>query len=564
MSKQLLGMVTAPASLPTLVSRATCEEPLPPPCDPLLAPPIANHVGAHLTSLVIPTIPLPPLQVSPAIEVLNSAELKITPVIRVLEFGGAVGKAYPGNRPVRQWLVARWRHTPAWLASLVVHLTFMILCGTIMFPYGNQQVTHLLMVLMNGENVENVEEFDSHSITLTPSQQFVESSQLGERDGANPADPAELLAHSEFDATSPPAPPALMDGLDRLVSAPAATESEHGAPPRDVEQTLLGRKSPLDAEARIAEATTTQDTVVERFIEFDIGRLQGEEGARARRDFDSLGVESLSALVKGFNRSAYISASCPVRVLESKLNYVLSQTNDPTSLQYVLDNVGKGVAADAVHAQILQKFRTALRKRVFGEEFIRDALRERGTPSMEYLSSSIQELSATAPDQLNEALRSEQLDRRLAAVIAISLRDTVGVMPPGQRADLAKRLIGLLADPDEPMRTETHRALLTLSFEDVRGNPDSQLVLSDPERAAKQWSIAWEKFSQSHRLDARAASALKIADSARKSRQTKTATAKYRQIISEFPGTTAASEAQDRLDGKPAPAPVTNSNSRRR
>ena len=99
-------------------------------------------------------------------------------------------------------------------------------------------------------------------------------------------------------------------------------------------------------------------------------------------------------------------------------------------------------------------------------------------------------------------------------------------------------------EPDERLRREAHRALVTLSFEDVKGAPAETLVSDDPEAAARTWKEAWDHF-RSRKVEARANSALKLADAVRDRQK---AAERYHQVIRDFPGTSAAEKATERLN----------------
>src|SRR5260370_42166624 len=53
------------------------------------------------------------------------------------------------------------------------------------------------------------------------------------------------------------------------------------------------------------------DAIIERFIQYDIGKLKGAEGRKALADFLALGPEAVFSLIDGFNRAANLEHSCP-------------------------------------------------------------------------------------------------------------------------------------------------------------------------------------------------------------------------------------------------------------
>jgi hypothetical protein len=85
------------------------------------------------------------------------------------------------------------------------------------------------------------------------------------------------------------------------------------------------------------------DRIIDRFIEYDLGRLKGEEGKQALRDFNDLGPEAIFALIRGMNRAAAIESSCPAVVISKKVNAILRSTKDHDLLDYARENIGLGV-----------------------------------------------------------------------------------------------------------------------------------------------------------------------------------------------------------------------------
>jgi hypothetical protein len=96
------------------------------------------------------------------------------------------------------------------------------------------------------------------------------------------------------------------------------------------------------------------DEIVDRFIQYDIGRLQGAAGMHARWEFERLGPEAIPALVRGLNKSASIRASCPIAVISSKLHRLLAVSEDPTHAKYAIENVGRNISWNAPHYRAIQ------------------------------------------------------------------------------------------------------------------------------------------------------------------------------------------------------------------
>src|SRR5205085_5707284 len=84
------------------------------------------------------------------------------------------------------------------------------------------------------------------------------------------------------------------------------------------------------------------DAIVDRFIQYDTGRLRGPDAKKALEDFQRLGPEATFALIRGLNRAAAIDHSCPALTIGRKLSGILKTTKDTELLQFARENVGAG------------------------------------------------------------------------------------------------------------------------------------------------------------------------------------------------------------------------------
>jgi hypothetical protein len=111
------------------------------------------------------------------------------------------------------------------------------------------------------------------------------------------------------------------------------------------------------------------DEIVERFIQYDTGKLRGEDGKKALKDFQALGPEATFALIRGLNRSAGIEATCPAATIGKKLVGILRTSNDPDLLEFARENVGAGITRSP-HMGILKDVRLAatLRKKALASK----------------------------------------------------------------------------------------------------------------------------------------------------------------------------------------------------
>lgn len=99
---------------------------------------------------------------------------------------------------------------------------------------------------------------------------------------------------------------------------------------------------------RIGELTAEEedklDQVIDRFIEYDIGKLRGAEGKKALEDFSKLGPESIPSLIRGLNKAASLSHSCPAVSIGKKLSRLLASSEDDKVLDFARENIGAGVS----------------------------------------------------------------------------------------------------------------------------------------------------------------------------------------------------------------------------
>jgi hypothetical protein len=273
------------------------------------------------------------------------------------------------------------------------------------------------------------------------------------------------------------------------------------------------------------------DEIVDRYILFDIGRLQGKEGAKALKDFKALGPEAIPSLVRGLNRAAKIEHSCPVVVIAQKLGRLLSASEDPELMEYVKDNIGSGVGPTR-HAGVLQDLRLAVSMR-------KNALARRATSSPALktpramtvaeladaasiergprLRSLLMELVKRRGEEVGPALANaagsydkeiqklgrDLLDRYLSrqgeAIVKEKLRDDLVEMRKSALRVVAAKmprlggeLIELLGDDKDEVRAAAHEALVKLG----RGQDFGPAADAGKERIAEaqaKWRNWWDR-----------------------------------------------------------------------
>jgi hypothetical protein len=106
------------------------------------------------------------------------------------------------------------------------------------------------------------------------------------------------------------------------------------------------------------------DDIIERFIEYDSGKLKGADGKKALADFQKLGPDAIPALLRGLNRAALIEHSCPAVQITKKLAKMLGSSRDVELLEFARENAGTGIERSR-HLGIIKDLRVLcmLRKR---------------------------------------------------------------------------------------------------------------------------------------------------------------------------------------------------------
>lgn len=273
-----------------------------------------------------------------------------------------------------------------------------------------------------------------------------------------------------------------------------------------------------------------QDRIIDRFILFDTGRLQGLEGAKAKAEFDRLGPEATFALIRGLNRSALIEHSCPVVVIGKKLGRIFAGSNDAELLEFARENIGAGVARTR-HSGVLTELRTLCiqRKAVVArntpagaggksprlmsvgelteaagsergprlKEVLVELEQRKGTEVMGTLSTAAasyegdvqqlardllaRHLARLAPLILKEKLKDERAEVRRAAIVVVGLREP----------RLVGDTIDLVADPDAGVRAMAQQTLVRLSRIDL--GPGLNASKAEQEAAVKRWREWWSR-----------------------------------------------------------------------
>jgi hypothetical protein len=271
------------------------------------------------------------------------------------------------------------------------------------------------------------------------------------------------------------------------------------------------------------------DKIIDRFMLYDIGRLQGDDARKALKDFKDLGPEAIPALVRGVNRAARIEHSCPVVVIAQKLGRLLQASADQELLEYARDNIGSGVGRTR-HAGVLQDLRMGItmhknavaRRPPSGPKSPRlmtvvelaDAGSTERGPRLQSILVELEKRRGkeVLPGLANAAgsydkdiqklgrdLLERHLSRQTEAVVKEKLKDElVEVRKAAVRVVAAKmprlagELIDVLADEQAEVRAAAHDALVKLSHGEDFG-PAADAGKEQVAEAQGKWRSWWDR-----------------------------------------------------------------------
>ncbi|HVS34235.1 MAG TPA: hypothetical protein VMS17_01560 [Gemmataceae bacterium] len=270
------------------------------------------------------------------------------------------------------------------------------------------------------------------------------------------------------------------------------------------------------------------DNIIDRFMLFDTGQLKGEEGKKARDDFDRLGPEAIPALIRGINRAAVMENSCPTLVIAKKLAKMLIASDDAELLDFAHDNIGAGIG-HSMHMAVLQDLRTGCMIR--RNALLRLAERTGVKPPRQMTTAELADAMARdsgnrlkmelmelgqrkGPDAMNGLIAAagakDEDVRKMAFGLMVSQMSTQGIeVVQKELADehsdarraaaraaakftsLVGDLIPLLSDADADVAAAAHQSLVKIS-----GGQDfgpTSMTKTEIDAARKKWQAWWDK-----------------------------------------------------------------------
>ncbi len=276
------------------------------------------------------------------------------------------------------------------------------------------------------------------------------------------------------------------------------------------------------------------DQAIERFIQFDMGKLRGQEGKQALKEFQKLSPETIPALIRGLNRAAKIETSCPAVTIARKLHAMLMASKDTQLLEYARENIGAGVTQSR-HMGVIQDLRVAcmLRKGALAREAVamranpgprsvrtmtvtelaqmagsergakqKQALRELGQRTDDQALAALGSAASSYDEEIQKLARDllhRYLSRSSAAVLKEKLKDerpevraAAARVIGTKRLKLGWELIDLLSDEEADVRQAARQGLVRLSGGKDFG-PEPASSDNDRDEAIGKWRDWWSK-----------------------------------------------------------------------
>ena len=272
------------------------------------------------------------------------------------------------------------------------------------------------------------------------------------------------------------------------------------------------------------------DAIVERFIQYDIGKLTGADAKKALEDFNRLGPEAIFSLIDGLNRAANMESSCPAVIIAKKVGTILSRSEDLELLAFARENIGSEVTAKR-HLNVLKDLqvsiivrRGALQRQASAQGGAKSASslslgdlekavgKESGAKLKMALSETEKRQGAKAVDILlmgaknpdkeiarfSQDLLGKNVQRQSADVLKALLkhdrsevRITAAKTIAAKKLRLGAELIALLQDGDDEVRQAGRRALSQIGG--VDHGPEADASFADREAAVARWRAWWSK-----------------------------------------------------------------------
>ncbi len=286
------------------------------------------------------------------------------------------------------------------------------------------------------------------------------------------------------------------------------------------------------------------DEIINRFTDYDSGKVRGGNGKQIVKDFQKLGPEAIPALIRGLNRAAKIEHSCPAVTIAKKLARMLSASKDTELLEFARENVGAGVTQSR-HMGVIKDLRVLcmLQKRAVDNAATAaadsaPALKGKPAPGGDSVQKGVREMTITelveasgkdrgrrlkmvltelgtrrgdeaigalgaaaaSYDGETRKLARDLLTRQLSSLSGEALKDKLkddraevraaaASVAANKKYHLESELIDLLADDETSVRQAAHRALVRISKGTDFG-PKAGATEAERKQAEQKWR-AW-------------------------------------------------------------------------
>jgi len=271
------------------------------------------------------------------------------------------------------------------------------------------------------------------------------------------------------------------------------------------------------------------ESIIDRMVQADIGKLSGADAKKAVDDFKTLGPQATFSLIDNLNRTANMESSCPAVIIAKKLAGFFLKTEDIQLLTFAKENIGAGVTAKR-HLNVLHDLQTnillrkgTLQRRALATKGVakplsamslaelENAAKQNGPQLKSILVEAEKRQGAKAVDvllmgianqdeqvaKLSEGLLAKNLNHQTGDVlksllkhdqrrIRIAAAETIGA----KKLRFGKELIDLLQDGDVDVRQASRRALVQISG-GVDHGPDADASFGDREAAIERWRAWW-------------------------------------------------------------------------
>jgi hypothetical protein len=286
------------------------------------------------------------------------------------------------------------------------------------------------------------------------------------------------------------------------------------------------------------------EAVVNRFIQYETGKLSKAEEQKAKDDLYRLGPEATFALVEGFNRALQMESSCATVTIGKKIESIVRASKDQDLIAYVKENIGAGVDRNSKRSlpatnsmrnvqttcllrkgELLRRglamgARPAPAKLVVSSMSMSDlekaAAKERGDRLQKVLTEVERRQGYQAPDILGKAAAGADPEgRKLAKVLLVNhaekqspsqlkmllKHDNAEVRAAAARTVGSKELrygdelIALLGDDNAGVREAARGALVRLS-DCMDFGPEPNASVGNRNAAVQRWRQWWQTASR--------------------------------------------------------------------